>query len=110
MLMSADLQDILSIPSGALYTCLKWEEEKGRSVNLCLHQIMLMAALQARSDGASSLLWRFSVPDEMAKEGRERLTALFSSLAETVCRESGFDIPDKLPLVTFAAESTALGA
>ena len=110
VLMSSDLQDVLSIPSGALYTCLKWEEEKGRSVNLCLHQIMLMAALQARSDGASSLLWRFSVPDEMAKEGRERLTALFSSLAEAVCRESGFDIPDKQPLVTFAAESTALGA
>ena len=110
VLMSSDLQDVLSIPSGALYTCLKWEEEKGRSVNLCLHQIMLMAALQARSDGASSLLWRFSVPDEMAKEGRERLTALFSALAETVCRESGFDIPDKQPLVTFAAESTALGA
>ena len=87
VLMSSDLQDVLSIPSGALYTCLKWEEEKGRSVNLCLHQIMLMAALQARSDGASSLLWRFSVPDEMAKEGRERLTALFSALAEAVCME-----------------------
>lgn len=110
VLMSSDLQDVLSIPSGTLYTCLKWEEEKGRSVNLCLHQIMLMAALQARSDGASSLLWRFSVPDEMAREGRERLTSLFSALAETVCRESGFGIPDKQSLVTFAAESTALGA
>ena len=110
VLMSSDLQDVLSIPSGALYTCLKWEEDKGRSVNLCLHQIMLMAALQARSDGAASLLWRFSVPDEMAKEGRERLTALFTSLAEKVCEESGFTIPDKQPLVTFAAESSALGA
>ena len=46
----------------------------------------------------------------MAKEGRERLTALFTSLAEKVCEESGFTIPDKQPLVTFAAESSALGA
>ena len=110
VLMSSDMQDVLSIPSGALYTCLKWEEEKGRSVTLCLHQIMLMTALQARSDGVSSLFWRFSVPDEMAKEGRERLVSLFSSLAAKVCDESGFPVPDKAPLVTFAAESSALGA
>ncbi len=110
VLMSSDLRDTLSIPSDALYTCLKWEEEKGRSVSLCLHQIMLMAALQARYDGASSLAWRFAVPDEMAKTGRERLTALFTSLAEQVNRESGYGIPEKVPLVTFAAESSALGA
>ena len=110
VLMSADLQDVLSIPSEALYTCLKWEEEKGRSVSLCLHQIMLMAALQARSDGAHTLLWRFSVPDEMAKTGRENLTALFASLADQVCKEAGFPTPDKVPPVTFAAESSALGA
>ena len=110
VLMSADLQDVLSIPSEALYTCLKWEEEKGRSVSLCLHQIMLMAALQARSDGAHTLLWRFSVPDEMAKTGRENLTALFASLAEQVCKEAGFPMPEKVPPVTFAAESSALGA
>ena len=110
VLMSADMQDVLSIPSGALYTCLKWEEEKGRSVILCLHQIMLMTALQARSDGVSELQWRFSIPDEMAKEGRERLKLLFSSLADQVCQESGFSVPDKSPLVTFAAESSALGA
>lgn len=110
VLMSADLQDVLSVPSGTLYTSLKWEEEKGRSVILCLHQIMLMAALQARSDGASSLAWRFSVPDDMAKEGRERLIALFSSLSDQVNRESGFSAPEKQPPVTFAAESSALGA
>ncbi len=110
VLMSSDMQDVLSIPSGTLYTCLKWEEEKGRSVTLCLHQIMLMTALQARSDGVSSLFWRFSVPDEMAKEGRERLVFLFTSLAAKVCQESGFPVPDKAPLVTFAAESSALGA
>ena len=110
VLMTSDMQDVLSIPTGALYTCLKWEEDKGRSVMLCMHQIMLMAALQARSDGASSLFWRFSIPDEMAKEGRERLISLFSELAGQVCRESGFPLPDKQPLVTFAAESSALGA
>ena len=110
VLMSSDLRDTLSIPSGTLYTCLKWEEERGRSVSLCLHQIMLMAALQARYDGASSLSWRFAVPDEMARAGRERLTALFTSLAEQVGRESGYGIPEKIPLVTFAPESSALGA
>lgn len=110
VLMSSNLQDVLSVPSGALYTSLKWEEEKGRSVVLCLHQIMLMAALQARSDGAASLAWRFSVPDDMAKEGRERLIALFTSLSDQVYGESGFSSPDKQPPVTFAAESSALGA
>ena len=110
ILMSSDLQDVLSVPSGALYTCLKWEEDKGRSVTLCLHQVMLMAALQARSGGASALLWRFAVPDDMAKSGRERLAALFASLAEKVNAESGFGIPEKSPLVTYAAESSALGA
>ena len=46
----------------------------------------------------------------MAKEGRERLVSLFSSLSEQVCEESGFTVPDKVPLVTFAPESSALGA
>lgn len=110
VLMSADLQDVLSIPSGALYTCLKWEEEKGRSVSLCLHQIMLMTALQARTDGAASLAWRFAVPDEMAKAGREKLAELFASLALQVNQAAGFPVPQQGPPVAFAAESSALGA
>lgn len=109
VLMSADLEDVLSIPSGSLYTCLKWEEEKGRSVSLCLHQIMLLTALQARVDGAETLDWRFAVPDEMAKAGRERLTDLFSSLAEQVSAESGLPFPEKKPHAAFAAESSCLG-
>ena len=108
--MSSGLQDVLSIPSGALYTCLKWEEEKGRSIVLCLHQIMLMTALQARSDGLASLLWRFAIPDEMAKAGREKLRELFISLAREVNEAAGFPVPENQPLVTFAAESSALGA
>ena len=110
VLMSADLQDVLSVPSGALYTCLKWEEEKGRSVTLCLHQIMLMAALQARTEGAASLSWRFAIPDEMAKAGRERLRDLFISLAAKVSEESGLLASAKESPVTFAPESSALGA
>ncbi len=110
VLMSSSLQDVLSVPTGALYTCLKWEEEKGRSIVLCLHQIMLMTALQARSDGLASILWRFAIPDEMAKTGREKLRELFISLAREVNEAAGFPIPEKQPLVTFAAESAALGA
>lgn len=110
VLMSADLQDVLSVPAGALYTCLKWEEEKGRSVTLCLHQIMLMTALQARTDGAVSLSWRFAIPDEMAKAGRERLRDLFASLAARVSEESGLPASAKETPVTFAPESSALGA
>ena len=110
VLMSSDLQDVLSISSDALYTCLKWEEEKGRSGLLCLHQVMLMAALQARSDGAVSLSWRFALPDEMAAEGREFLRSVFCRLIEKVHQESGFPLnPSSLP-VSFASESTALGA
>ena len=110
VLISSSLQDVLSVPTGALYTCLKWEEEKGRSIVLCLHQIMLMTALQARSDGLASILWRFAIPDEMAKTGREKLRELFISLAREVNEAAGFPIPEKQPLVTFAAESAALGA
>lgn len=110
VLMSAGMQDALSFPAGSLYTCLKWEEDKGRSVSLCLHQIMLMTALQARSDGASNLSWRFAVPDEMAREGRRKLADLFTRLAGKVNSAAGFSTPANLPLVSFAAESSALGA
>jgi len=110
ILMSANIQDLLTTPSDALYTCLKWEEEKGRSGYICLHQVMLMAALQARIDGADHLAWRFAVPDEMAHEGRENLRTLFISLVDTVMKESGFPVPESGLPVTFATESAALGA
>ncbi|MBR6165568.1 MAG: hypothetical protein IKQ45_06565 [Clostridia bacterium] len=110
ILMSADLEDLLTTPSDAIYTSLKWEEEKGRSGFLCLHQVMLMAALQARSEGAFSLFWRFSLPDEMAREGRENLMNLLRSLAEQVYLESGFPVPENVPPVSFASDSAALGA
>lgn len=112
VLMSSGLEDLLSTPSDAIYMSLKWEEEKGRSGFLCLHQVMLMAALQARFEGAPSLSWRFSLPDEMAKEGRETLMNLFLSLSENVLRESGYSLTGAdggLP-VSFASESSALGA
>ena len=112
ILMSSDMEDLLSTPSDAIYTSLKWEEEKGHSGFLCLHQVMLMAALQARFEGASAISWRFPIPDEMAKEGRETLMNLFLSLSKNVLDESGYlpaggDTP--LP-VSFASESSALGA
>ena len=110
VLMSSTLEDLLTTPSEAVYTSLKWEEEKGRSGFLCLHQIMLMAALQARFDGSPSISWRFSIPDEMAREGRESMMRLFLSLAEKVHRESGFEIPPEGLPVAFASESSALGA
>ena len=109
ILMTSDLEDILSTPSGAVYTCLKWEEEKGRSGFLCLHQVLLMAALQARLEGASELRWRFSLPDGMAPEGREYLAGLFRSITDRVFEESGFVPPRDMP-VAFASDSTALGA
>lgn len=110
VLMSSDMEDLLSTPSDAIYTSLKWEEEKGRSGFLCLHQILLMAALQARMEGAPSLSWRFSLPDEMAKEGRESLMNLFLNLCDRVHRESGYAIPPEGIPVAFASESSALGA
>ena len=110
VLMSSDLEDLVSTPSDAVYTGLKWEEEKGRSGMLCLHQILLMSALQARCEGAPSLSWRFSLPDEMAKEGRESLMNLFRSLCLSVLRESGYPASEENLPVSFASESSALGA
>ena len=110
VLMSAGLQDLLSTPSDAVYTSLKWEEEKGRSGFLCLHQILLMAALQARCEGAVSVSWRFCLPDEMAKTGRETLMNLFNTLCKNVYIESGYTIPQDKSPVSFASESSALGS
>ena len=110
VLMAENLQDMLSIPSSSVYTCLKWEDIKGRSPFICLHQVMLISALQARWSGASTLSFRFAIPDEMAPEGRESLLMLFRSLTDRVLSDSGFPIdPSGLP-VSFASESTAIGA
>ena len=108
--MSSSLRDVLDVHADALYTDLKWNGEKGRATGLYLHQVMLLAALQARCGGAQTLAWRLSLPEEMAPEGRERLAQTVQSLAETVSRESGLPLPEKIPRVAFACESTALGA
>ncbi len=110
ILMSSSLQDVLTVSPEALYTDLKWNAEKGRAAGLYLHQVMLMAALQARCGGARQLNWRFSLPEEMAAEGRERLADTFRALAEEVAGESGLSFPDKQPPVAFASESASLGA
>ena len=110
ILMSSDMRDVAELPPDALYTSLKWEEEKGRSGALCLHQVLLLTALQARMDGASALSFRFAVPDEMAQHGRESLARLFLSVSDAVLKESGYaDAPGGEP-VTFAPESAAFGA
>lgn len=110
VLMTSGLRDLLSVPSDHLYTCLKWEEEKGRSAVLCLHQIMLMTALQARIEGVDTLRWRFAIPDEMAREGRERLCNHFLTLARAVNESAGYPAPENDPFVFFAPESSSLGA
>ncbi len=108
--MSSTLRDVLDVTPEALYTDLKWSGEKGRAFRLYLHQIMLMAALQARCGGASQLSWRVAMPEEMAEEGRDRLAEAFRVLAEAVSRESGLPLPEKEPPVAFVSESSALGA
>ena len=110
ILMSSDLNDLFSTPTDAIYTSLKWEEEKGRSGFLCLHQVLLMAALQARCEGAPSIKWRFSLPDEMAKDGRESLAHLFRVICQNVHQESGYPVPFEEIPVSFASDSSALGA
>ena|GEM_PF-6049171 len=108
--MSASLRDVVDVAPESLYTDLKWNGEKGRAPGIYLHQVMLIAALQARFAGAASLSWRAAVPDEMAAEGREKLADTFRSLASVVSEESGLPLPAKVPPVAFASESAALGA
>ena len=110
ILMSANLRDVLSLPSDSLCYGLKWEEDEGEALSLCLHQIMLMVSLEVRKQGAESLSWRFSLPDEMAPEGREKLARLLLSLSDQVSYESGYDLfPPEVP-VSFYSESSALGS
>lgn len=110
LLMASSLRDVFLLKEDAVYTSLKWNGEKGRSLRICLHEIMLLAAFQARSEGACSLCWRFSLPDDATSEGKESLISLARSLAEQVSAESGLSFPDHRPPVSFASESTALGA
>ena len=110
ILLSASLRDVLDVPPETLYTDLKWNGEKGRAAGMYLHQVMLLSALQARSEGAEALNWRAAVPDGMAPEGREALVRMFDSLARQVSRESGLPFPGKSDPVSFASESSALGA
>ena len=110
LLMAASLRDVFLLKEEAIYTSLKWNGEKGRSLRICLHQMMLLAAFQARTEGARSLNWRFALPDDAAPDGKENLISLIRSLAEQVSAESCLPFPDHQPPVSFAAESTALGA
>ena len=110
LLSVSGLREALDLPPEALYACMKWDDLKGRAMKICLHQMMLEAALQARISGASSVSWRFAVPDEMASEGREYLGNLLRHTAETVRMESGFPLPARGPLVSFGSESQALGS
>ena len=109
--MSRNLQDVSSVPADSILDCPKWQEDGQPSDMICLHQIMLMTALQARTDGASGLSWRFAVPDEMPHNRRDSLAALFRRLADQVSEESGFSrIVEGSPCISFASESSALGA
>ena len=110
ILMSSSLGDVLDVPPDALYTDLKWNGEKGRASRLYLHQVMLMAALEARCGGARTLRWRTAVPQEMPPEGRERLAETLETLAVLVSGESGLPLPEKEPPVAFASEGSAMGA
>ena len=108
--VSSSFSDVADISPKSLYSDLKWLEEKGRAAQLYLHQVMIMAALAARCDGARTLNWRTALPDGMAAEGRESLAALFRSLAETVSKESCLPFPVNAPPVSFFPDSSALGA
>ena len=110
ILMPAGLQDLLSSDPDRLYTALKWEAETEVEVSLCIHQMMLMTALQCRADGIEKLSWRFSLPDDMAASGREKLKSMFRLLADRVNQTAGYSSEDPEGAILFAPESTALGA
>ncbi len=109
ILMPSSMEDLADLDPRSLFSSLKWSSEKSRSSELCLHQVMLMTALQARLDGAETLCWRLAIPDEMAFDGKQTLAQHFSILAETVSAESGLLPPEDIPLVSFCSESTANG-
>ena len=110
LLMASSMEDILALRQEPVYAALKWDGEKGRSLRLCLHQIMLLAAFQARTDGASALAWRFSLPDDLAPEGRESWMQLVQAVAVLVSHETALPFPDRQPPVAFATDSAALSA
>jgi len=99
ILMTENLQDLLSLPAAALRD----------APSLALHQAMLLTALQAREDGADSLSWRFAVPDGITPEGRNAFVGLCQSLAEQVQAVSGLPAAGE-HLVSFASQSAAAGA
>ncbi len=111
VLFTRSVQDAVNVPAGTLHTFFKRDERMNLTDLLCLHQVMLVTALQARTDGASGLSWRFAVPDEMIPSRRDSLITLISKLAERVNAESGFDtLLAPGPRISFASESAAIGA
>lgn len=110
ILMPSSLKDLADIDAENLYASMKWGNSKGRSSDLCLHQVMLLAAFEARVAGASSLCWRFAIPDGMAAEGRSTLVAHLRHLAQSVSAESGLPAPQDQPQAGFVSESEASGA
>ena len=111
LFMSLNLQDIASVLPDTLRTCMKWNSDLSSEAMICLHQVMLITALQARTDGASGLSWRFAVPDDMPSEDRESFMAMIRPLTDRVMEESGFSQSVGAgPRLLFATESAALGA
>lgn len=108
--MPANMRDVLNSSQENIYTSLKYNGEKSRAAELYLHQLMLMAALQARTNGARTLNWRFALPSGMNTEGKTSFTRRLRQLAEAVSEESGISLPAITPPLTFATETTALGA
>ena len=110
ILMPSSLSDLTDIEAENLYASMKWGSGKGRSSDLCLHQVMLLAAFQARVSGAGSLCWRFAIPDAMAADGRFALTGHLTRLAKAVSEETALPAPPDQPQAGFVSESEALGA
>ena len=110
ILMPSGMDDLAAMNDLRVYTSLTWDPDKSRAASLYLHQLMLMTALQARMRGASTLTWRFSVPDAMTDSARAGLCKRITQLAQTVSEESGLPGAAFLPQVAFLSGSDALGA
>lgn len=101
---------LLSAPMDKLCTAFKADGNRSRATELYLHELMLLAAHQVRSEGYTGLSWRFSLPDDISSDARSGLMNLLHDLTEKVSLESGLFSPANCPLLLVCNSSTALGA
>lgn len=110
ILMPEDCGVLAGRNENSMYCAWKWSADPSarRARRLMVHQAMLTASLAAVLKGAPSIVWRMTLPENMAAAGRRELWQDVTELAPLVASECGLPLTDAQ--VAHGDESMAMGA